>query len=304
MEVSKLPGVRYDATLKLRNLLDIMQNFDGWQFAEAVHALSQSRWIAMKRAATEGKDSDVNPEFLMALKMAVNKCREQCKHIELDAAVDRIDGPMNLFFTAYGTPTWEGVQTEIDVLWAAMIPELKRRRFAYIAHQKAKIIAKMENGKENPWKNVWRRFPSAKQEIKEGIYSYALELNTASIFHLMRAAEIGLRALARRMKVKLPKGKRLEWAQWQEMLRGMNTVCDDIFTKMKAGSAKDELLEFYRGTLGQFYGFKDEFRNHVMHSRKSYDEIKAGSVLGHMLDFMNKLADRIDEKGRKVKREN
>jgi hypothetical protein len=287
--------------LKLWMLSDIMQNFDGWRFAEAVHALSQSRWIAMKRAAMEGKDSEVNPEFVLVLKMAINKCREQCKNIELEAAVDRIDGPINLFLTAYGTPTWEGVQKEIDVLWDAMVPELKRRRFAYITHPKAKIVVKMESRKDNPWKKVWRRFPSAKQEIKEGVYSYALELNTASVFHLMRAAEIGLRALARRMKIKLPKGKRLEWAQWQEMLREMNTVCDGIVIKMKAGPAKDELLEFYRGTLGQFYGFKDEFRNHVMHSRKSYGEIKAGSVLGHMLDFMNKLADRIDEKGRKVK---
>ena len=80
----------------------------------------------------------------------------------------------------------------------------------------------------------------------------------------------------------------------------MDEKTKDIAQKMKAGPAKDGLLEFYRGSLGQFYAFKDEYRNHVMHARSEpYDEFEAASVLTHLKDFMNKLAARINEKGRK-----
>jgi hypothetical protein len=52
--------------------------------------------------------------------------------------------------------------------------------------------------------------------------------------------------------------------------------------------------------MGQFMGFKDEFRNQVMHVRRSYDEYEAGSALTRVRDFMAKLASKIDEKGKKV----
>jgi hypothetical protein len=103
------------------------------------------------------------------------------------------------------------------------------------------------------------------------------------------------------MKVKLVKNKRLEWAQWQEILREMSTKTDTIAKTMKAGPAKDELLEFYNGAIGQFYGFKDEFRNQVMHVRKTYDEFEAASAVTRVRDFMGKLSRRINEKGAMVK---
>lgn len=117
----------------------------------------------------------------------------------------------------------------------------------------------------------------------------------------MRVAEAGLRALARRMKVKLPKRGRLEWAEWQTVLREMQKIADNIAGTRKAGPAKDELLEFYRGSLGHFYGFKDEYRNHVMHARGQYDEHRAASVLLQVREFMLGLAKRIDGQGRVIK---
>jgi hypothetical protein len=103
------------------------------------------------------------------------------------------------------------------------------------------------------------------------------------------------------MKVKLPRNKRLEWGQWQELLKEMRDKTDCIFRTAKAGPAKDELLEFYNGAIGQFYGFKDEFRNQVMHVRKTYDEFEAARALTCVRDFMDKLAGRIDQNGRRFK---
>ncbi len=117
----------------------------------------------------------------------------------------------------------------------------------------------------------------------------------------MRVAEIGMRALARRMRVKLPKGKRLEWGEWHMILKEMSKKTDVIGQTARAGPSKDKILEFYSGAIGQFNGFKDEFRNQVMHVRKTYDEFDAEKSLTRVRDFMQKLAARIDEKGRTVR---
>jgi hypothetical protein len=117
----------------------------------------------------------------------------------------------------------------------------------------------------------------------------------------MRIAEIGLRAFARELKVKLPKGRKVEWAEWQAILREITKKVEAIGQGAKAGALKDSLLDFYSGSLGQFMGFKDEFRNQVMHVRRSYDEFEAASALTRVRDFMGKLASKIDEKGKRTR---
>ena len=58
---------------------------------------------------------------------------------------------------------------------------------------------------------------------------------------------------------------------------------------------RGEVLEFYKGALGEFEAFKDAYRNNVMHARKTYLEAQAKSVLLHVRGFMERLACRIDE---------
>lgn len=110
----------------------------------------------------------------------------------------------------------------------------------------------------------------------------------------MRVAESGLRALARERRVSVPK-KPLEWATWQDILSKIKKSVDAM-TMWRAGPAKDAALEFYRGAQGEFESFKDTYRNNVMHSRQSYDEFRAASVLIHVRDFMERLASKIDER--------
>jgi hypothetical protein len=61
----------------------------------------------------------------------------------------------------------------------------------------------------------------------------------------------------------------------------------------------DAALAFYRGALGEFEGFKDAYRNNVMHARKSYNEHEALALLNHVRDFMERLAAKIDETAKK-----
>lgn len=173
--------------------------------------------------------------------------------------------------------------------------ELKYRRFAFISAEKGKVHDRWQLD----WESCLKQFPSTKDEISDAVDCYALGLNTACVFHLMRVAELGLRSLAKERKVKLPKNKPVEWAQWQEILMALGKSADNIFQMWKMGPVKDKALGFYNGAIAELTGFKDEYRNHVMHSRKNYDEVQAGSVLFKVKDFMNRLSAVLDENPRR-----
>jgi hypothetical protein len=282
---------------KIHSLGDILRSFHLFYFVAIMNALRTYEEGAA-RVHQSGRGEEMpDKETVDSVREAAEKLQDYLEEIEFDAGVKRIKGPF-LKAVKEGI-TWRDLRTQLKVLREAIDGDLQGRWFAVISAEKGKLVF----GNYIFWDPVDEKFPSATYDITEAQLCYGLERNTATVFHCMRIAEIGLRSLARRMKVKLPKRARLEWAEWQTVLREMSKVADAIAGTKKAGPAKDELLDFYRGALGQFYGFKDEYRNHVMHTRSSYDEHRAASVLLQVRDFMVKLSMRIDERGRSIKYE-
>lgn len=285
-----------------------MRLFDLHNLSASVYQLTAYAWLADRHDKEEEIEIDVAAEMLDL----VERLAAQTKYLQLKASRRRATRELRFAFKAYGKPTWGRVEREFKVFWEILESELMGRRVVSLEAKKDEYLSGLlgdsssvsasDREEADPvWQHLWKRFPSAKTDGEEAVYCYVLERNTACVFHAVRVAEIGLRALARRMKVKLPKRKRLEWAQWQEVLREMRAKTEHLHASMKAGPAKDEALEFFNGAIGQFYGFKDEFRNQVMHTRKHYDEFEAASALTRVRDFMDKLSHKIDEKGRVFK---
>lgn len=285
-----------------------MHEFDAWRFNVAVHELTKFLWIGIHRK----EDEEVGKELQLELRGLAEDLEYLTKKLQLKAAHTRTTRGLRRALVMHGTPKWGAVRTELRVLWEVMEPEVRERWFTSIDATKGEYLSSLlgdppgvlarDRRKGDPiWAYIWKQFPDSQLDCEEAIYCYALERHTACIFHSMRVAEIGLRGLARRMKVKLPKGKKLEWAEWQLILREMSKKTEFIGQTTSAGPRKDELLEFYSGAIGQFNGFKDEFRNQVMHVRKTYDEFDSERALVRVRDFMEKLAGKIDQKGRRVK---
>ncbi len=109
----------------------------------------------------------------------------------------------------------------------------------------------------------------------------------------MRIAEVGLRALAKERRIKLPK-KPLEWANWQDIINAIRTEVKRI-ANAEAGPKRDAALNFYQGALGEFEAFKDVYRNQVMHVREMYEEEAALHTLNHVREFMRRLSNKIGE---------
>lgn len=153
---------------------------------------------------------------------------------------------------------------------------------------------------EKEWAKTLTAFPDAMPDIFCATDCYALGHNTASVFHSMRVAEIGLRALAKERRISLPKNKPIEWATWQEILKRLDDEIQKIGQTWPAGKRKDAALEFYSGARADLNGFKDEFRNLVMHVRAQYDEFQAARALTRVHEFMARLAEKLDHRHRRI----
>jgi hypothetical protein len=195
-----------------------------------------------------------------------------------------------------GGVTYSDVNRQLCHLRQVVYRALQKMHLYRYPEDKAKILINVDND----WEVPFAKFGSAKPEISAGIDCWALGHPTASIFHLMRAAEIGLRALARERQVALPRNKPLEWGQWGEIIRETRRKVDEIRQK-PAGATKDAALTFYDGALAHMEGFADKYRNQVMHVRKRYEDYDATSAMMHVREFLTVLGAKTDETGKSVR---
>jgi hypothetical protein len=145
---------------------------------------------------------------------------------------------------------------------------------------------------------VHKNFPSARADFVDAGNCFAIEQYTACVFHCIRAAEKGMRAIARERKIKIIKGKPLEWNDWGQIIKAIEDAANQLATKLKFGPQRDRALEFYRGVAGELYGFKDAYRNYVTHDRATYDLHQAASVYHRVGEFMQRVSVYISEEKR------
>lgn len=151
---------------------------------------------------------------------------------------------------------------------------------------------------------VYERYPSARDDIRKAGDAIAAEFATAAVFHLMRAVEWALRAFCAHLGVKKARSfKRsgrvkytpISYVDWDAMLKEVQPKIDARIEKLKRGPAKQAEQEFFHPLMQDIKGFKDAWRNHVMHTRRDYSVPDAIAVMGHVQRFMNALAVRVSE---------
>lgn len=145
---------------------------------------------------------------------------------------------------------------------------------------------------------VLAAFPSAGAEIEAAGNCLALELNTAAVFHLMRTAEFGMRALAVHLKVRL-KRKPIEHGGWNELIEQIECKIRARRQRYDASRKKNkkelEFLKFCRMMADELFIFKEIWRNNTMHSISSYNTGEANGVFDRVKSFMQRLAERVSE---------
>jgi hypothetical protein len=246
-------------------------------------------------------DYKVTEETKNKIEVCLKALKGHCQELELDETIKYIDDVMrNLNRPLPQADLKHALQTVCTLLEneanGRYVYHIKNGRYVYHIKKDKLALALKE---EAVWMKIFERFPSITEDVNSALNCYMLNEPNACVFHLMRVAEIGLRCLAKERRVALPKGKPLEWGTWQDILREIKKKSDAI-NQWRAGPVKDAALEFYSGSLGEFEGFKDAYRNQIMHVRGRYDEHQAASLLLRVRDFMTRLSGKIDGKSIKA----
>jgi len=242
-----------------------------------------------------------NPDHQRELDV-VKRLVEQCvvisqSHlVHLSSHIGAATHQLQNFINSLGVFSWSELNTLCRKLRDAVRIELHENVYYQYPKQK---MHKLRSWKHD-WRNSVEAFPNIKDDLLSALNCYGLEENTASVFHSMRVAEQGLRALAKERRIKLNRKRPVEWGNWGEIIKALDKEIDAIEAK-RAGQAKDSALAFYSGARADLNGFKDEYRNVVMHVRKAFDEREALRALNYVNAFMERLSTKIDHKHHRIR---
>jgi hypothetical protein len=135
-------------------------------------------------------------------------------------------------------------------------------------------------------------FKEAKADIVSAGGCIAAELPTAAVFHLMRVAEYGLRAVGKKLRVRLKhRGARMpiEYGDWNDVIAAIRGQIAKART-LSRGPKKDAALTFYSDVADQCEYMKDIWRNTISHTRRPYLMNEALAVMSRVEAFMVRLA--------------
>jgi hypothetical protein len=179
-------------------------------------------------------------------------------------------------------------RSEFELLLETVEEELKGRLFLFVPPHLAGYYERDNIVSEQ----VKAAFLSAFAELRSAGTAFSAGLNTASVFHSMRAAEIGVRALATALKVTF--SFPIELAEWGRIVSEIEPKIK-IIEQQPRSTERDQDLEFYGSAAAQLRYFNDGWRIRVAHARAIYDELQARIALQHAGDFFETIAIRLRE---------
>ncbi len=173
---------------------------------------------------------------------------------------------------------------EFTLLSDALELELKSKRLLYVPKER---VGYFEN--DRILSDVAKiTFETAYTELREAGTCFALGRYTAAVLHAMRAAETGVKVLARELGY-APDD--LEQQDWHPVLLKCESLIQEARDKMKKGPEKEAKLTFYSQMAVQFRHFKDGYRVQAAHARPPFQEGEARQILDATISFFELMAD-------------
>jgi hypothetical protein len=184
--------------------------------------------------------------------------------------------------------TLSDLRASVEYFSKSFYAELDRHIFLQLDPDRGEYLRTLEAYASSSDPSLVSNFSSAVPDFAEAGICYAVHRHTACVFHCMRAAEKGLRALA--VDLQVPFKVPFEYENWQNVIEMAEKAIRGLEQTLPKGVSKSEKLQFYSEAATQFFYFKNAWRNHVAHARDSYDAVQAKTILAHVEQFMNHLA--------------
>jgi hypothetical protein len=268
------------------SLLDMLKRY-AFSFYEVVSRIEYMRHEAKALGSFGGaytSPTKVYEHSLDKLKLIFTDMRAECQTLDLISTTDLVTHIEKEVQRKGKDYTYVDLSNHLDTLCFSFEKELIKNSCFRIAAEKDKYF---EKGDLFGLK-VNTAFPSCVDEIRNAGNCYALEQDDACVFHCMRVLELALRVLAKELGVTF--AGMLDLQNWQNIIENIESEIKKL-EKLPKGKYKSETLKLFSQAAMQFRWFKEAWRNHVMHGRDVYDAGKAYSILGHVKELVQALAE-------------
>jgi hypothetical protein len=270
------------------SLYDLMKKFDLLNFAILVGRINHA--IVLCRDKKDEGVTSVSDKDLVSYSAIAHDMGEICEQIGFEDSKYKASSLLTRLSHRPNPAHYSGVHIEMMHLHESLILDMRRHKFLQM--EKGEFF----NNQNLLGSEVWEAFPKSQEDILDAGNCLAVDLNTAAVFHLMHVVEWGLRALC--IDLNMPdivddrKANRtipIEYAMWEKILGQLPAAVDTRVQSIQDREKKQAAQTFYYPALKELAGFKDAWRNHVMHTRASYNSEDALAVKSHVERFMRSL---------------
>ena len=180
-----------------------------------------------------------------------------------------------------GCSDYEKLHRGIEQLTNTVMLELRGRRFyGPLRRYEQYFQQTLLFGEE-----VFRKFPSATDDIFEAGTCLALERGTACVMHLMRVVELGLKILASALGI----GSQNNWGSY------LHEIDRELTNRLKTAGKRTPDEQFYAEARVTLDSVRIAWRNPTMHIERLYGLERAEEILIAVRALMRHLATRLTE---------
>jgi len=287
---------------RLWSLWDIMEQLDLGHFCRIIAALQHAEDLCIERESHIGGDGQADKSELPIVCSPIQWLRVKCEKYDFRETLRQIDHASCLSLKSGMCPyppdrRYSVLLTTIRNIRFTLIEELNARKFLWVPNDLSEYV----DHEELFGPEVGRAFPSAKSDIMEAGNCLAVGCYTASVFHLMRVVEWGMRAFCDYLGFrKAKKGKKgqlvpVAYVTWDQILNQLDGYVQKKIGSYKVGPRRQETQEFCNSVTQEIRAIKDACRNHVMHTRAHYEREDVNAIMAHVKRLMVRLASRLSE---------
>ena len=259
----------------LVSLWDIMQEFNvsgwmtiiEWLMDRASNASQADRWSSRDQLAV---GQDRAKHITTGFDYAFNLCAGAGLSTAAELAREMSDSASSPGYTN------KKHHDDLIVLKRTIIANMRSLRFWKVASEYSKYAED-----RSLWGAAYQAFPSATRDMEDAGKCLAYGMGTATVFHLMRVMEAGLKIFAAQLGIPYA-------PSWESYLRQLETKFSEDYKKKSTEWKKNE--PFYKEVAGDLQLVKFVWRNPTMHIVRSYSQEEAREAFSAVVAFMNRLS--------------
>lgn len=246
------------------------------------HRATQLAFIASGSGVEPDKILTKDECFDLGFKV-FNGLAAECKELGLRTSLATCYKAMDALKDGADRLAWIRVQEFASDLLKQIQLELRSTMFLHATPGAAALLTRPLEG----WQAVLDKFPRAQREIEEASKCLAMNRSTASVFHLMRIMEEGLKSVAWKLGIGYK-------PSWESYINEINRRIEVKHRKKGIQWKRDE--RFLAEVASHLGAVRVAWRNPTMHMERMYTPEEASDVYAAVKGFMAHLSTRITER--------